>query len=122
MLQRLLSPLPVSALTLLAAPAISQSRAVPAHAAVADGTSRFNASTDAYGFRWQILVDTATVAPNGAILNGLAFRSHQYEPQPSSVLNNVSIALSHTQVSVAGMSTAFANNAGGTGTTVFQGS
>jgi hypothetical protein len=109
------------ALGMLAISGICQSRVVPAHAAVADGNERLGVGTNANGFRWQIVVDAGAIAPNGAILSGIAFRSDEREPWPGTAWTNVSISLSYTIAPAAGMSTSFASNVGGAVTTVFQG-
>ena len=110
------------ALALLLATASSQSVVIPAHGSVADGNGRFGLATDTYGFRWQILVDAAAIASNGAVLSGIAFRSDEQEPWPGAALTNVTVTMSHSPAPAAGMSTSFANNIAGPATTVFQGS
>jgi hypothetical protein len=107
--------------TLLAATATAQHRWVPAHAAFADGDRSVAVPAATFGFRWQILVDAAAIAPNGAMLSGIAFRSDEDPTQSGYPLANVSVALRQTATTVGAMSATFASNGAGTATTVFQG-
>jgi len=65
---------PIVCLALVAGVA-AQSRPVPAHADLADGQHFAGLPFGAPGFRTQILVDAAAVAPTGVVVLGLRFRA-----------------------------------------------
>ncbi|MFK7742039.1 MAG: hypothetical protein AB8H80_17115 [Planctomycetota bacterium] len=118
-LSLVIAPLLITTLSLAA---VGQSRVIPSHTTIANGCCRYRIGTDAYGFRWQILVDAGAIAPTGGVLNGISFRSDDQELKSAMALSNVTVSLSHSPMSTAAMSTTFASNATGPVTTVFQGS
>jgi hypothetical protein len=118
------NPLPVLASAALVGASLATQTQLPLphHADVVEGHHSLAQPFGTPGFRTQILVDAQSIAPNGALLNSVAFR----RDRPGSAIApqripNVTVALSHTSVFVNGMSSTFAANVTGTPTVVFQG-
>jgi hypothetical protein len=103
---------------------VSQTQiAVPAQAAVAEGHQTLALPFGYAGFRTQLVVDPAAISPGGALLNGIRFRVDRYgAPSTASVVQNVTVRLSHTTRTLALVSTTFANNETETPVIVYQGS
>lgn len=115
-------PLSPVAVALLAAALPAQFVTVPAKADAADMHQSLGQPFGTPGFRTQILIDAAAIAPNGAQLHGLRFRADRSSiPLAATVVPNVTVQVSHTNVLVGQLSDTFANNVVGAATTVFQG-
>ena len=104
-------------------PLLAQTQlSLPTHADSVDGHHKHPLPFGMPGFRTQILVDAAAIAPNGALLNGIAFRSDRPSaPLAAQQVPNVTVSLSQTTAVVGAMSDTFATNVTGTPTVVFQG-
>jgi hypothetical protein len=112
---------PVAA-ALLAAVLPAQFVTVPAKADAVDSHQSVGQPFGTPGFRTQILIDAAAIAPNGAALTGMRFRADRSSvPLTAGSVPNVTVQLSHTSVLVGGLVDTFANNVTSTATTVFQG-
>src|SRR5262245_65153667 len=84
---------------------------LPAHADLAEGQHSLGLPFGVPGFRTQILVDAASIAPTGAVLNSIGFRTDRYvAPIGSSLVPNVTVRLSHTSTQLGAMSETFASN------------
>lgn len=107
----------------LAAALPSQSTVdVPLHAAAAECNHSLALPFGFEAFRTQLLVDPSAVSPNGAVLTGLRFRVDRYAlPRAASVLPGVTVRLSHSSQTLAGVSTTFANNVTTLPLVVYQG-
>jgi hypothetical protein len=116
LLAALLAALP-SATALLTA-----QQPVPAHADLADGHHSTSLPFGRPGFRTQLLVDAAAIAPNGAVLDAVRLRADRTSlPLTAGSVPNVTVALSHTTLTVGSLGNTFAANVTGTPTIVFQG-
>jgi len=95
---------------------------VPFHAAATECNESLALPFGYEAFRTQLLVDPAAIAPTGAVLTGLRFRVDRYAlPRAASVLSGVTVRLSHTSQTLAGVSTTFANNVTNPPLVVYQG-
>ena len=112
--------------TLLAtAAALAAQSAVtlPAHAGAVDGHHSTSLPFGVPGFRTQLLLDGAVLAPNGALLTGLRFRADRGSlPSTGATVPNVTVTISNTTIPAGFLGTTFATNVTSTPTTVFQGS
>lgn len=96
--------------------------AVPAHAEITESHQSLGLPFGAPGFRTQLLVDPAAIAPSGAFLTGIRFRADRLSlPLGATSVPNVTVSLSHSTQTLPGVSGIFANNVTGTPTVVFQG-
>jgi hypothetical protein len=99
-----------------------QQLTLPLHADVVDGHHSLGQPFGTPGFRTQILVDGIAIAPTGAVLNSIAFRTDRPSaPLAPQQIQNVTVELSHTSAFVTGMSNQFSMNVTGATTVVFQG-
>ena len=115
-----LSPF-VAALAALS-PAFAQSVVLPASAAAAEGHQSVGLPFGAPGFRTQILVEATTIAPIGAVLTGLRFRTDRTSlPLAATTVPNVTVTVSESTQPFGAFSSTFAQNVTGVGTVVFQG-
>jgi hypothetical protein len=118
------SPVAARCLALLCAtlPAVSAQTSVtiPSRYDTAPGNSTLRLPFGLPGFRTQLLVDAAAIAPNGAQLTHLRLRTNR-GATAAAIVPNVTITLSHTLQSLAGVSPVFANNQTTSGTVVFRG-
>ncbi len=113
----------LSLLATAAALAAQAQVAVPTHANDADGHQAVALPFGAPGFRTQILVDAASLAPTQAVITGIRFRADRTSaPLATSVVPNVTVTVSQTNVGLGGLSVTFANNVGANPAVVFQGS
>jgi hypothetical protein len=95
---------------------------VPFHAAATECNESLALPFGYEAFRTQLLVDPAAIAPNGAVLTSLRFRVDRYAlPRAASVLSSVTVRLSHTSQTLAGVATTFANNVTNPPLVVYQG-
>ncbi len=95
---------------------------LPLHADVVDGHHSLGQPFGTPGFRTQILVDGTAIAANGAVLNGIAFRTDRPSaPLPPGQIPNVTVELSHSNAPIGGMSATFASNVTSLPAVVFQG-
>ena len=95
---------------------------VPYHANLVDCHESTALPFGVPGFRTQILIDGSAVAPTGAALLGIRFRSDRPSlPLPGHSVPNVTVRVGETTAVVPQMDTTFANNVTGPMTTVFQG-
>ncbi len=97
------------------------SRTLPAYADVVDGHQSLGLPFGKPGFRSQILVDAIHLAPNGASLHGIRFRADRWLAPPTSGTQVPNVTVTLSQTSVLALSSTFAANVTGPGTTVFQG-
>ncbi|HEU4419001.1 MAG TPA: hypothetical protein VFT55_08680 [Planctomycetota bacterium] len=96
--------------------------ALPGHADLADAQHELAMPFGTPGFRTQILVDAAAIAPSGALLHGIAFRCNRQQTAiPAAQVQNVTVTLSQTSVSFGALAPTFANNITGPTTVAFQG-
>lgn len=93
---------------------------VPAAARTSEGYQLHGLPFGVPGFRTQLLVEAAAIAPNGALLQAIRFRGDRGF-LIGFTIPNVTVTLSHTSASTATVSPSFAANATGPGTVVFQG-
>lgn len=115
-----LSPF-VAALAALS-PAFAQSVTLPASAVGAEGHQSVGLPFGAPGFRTQILIEATTIAPNGAVLTGLRFRTDRTSlPLAATTVPNVTVTVSESTQPFGAFSSTFAQNVTGVGTVVFQG-
>lgn len=107
----------------LAGPAAAQTTvSVPAHADQVDGHQSVDLPFGRPGFRTQILLDGAAVAPNNAVITELRFRADRASaPLPAASVPNVAVAMSHCSLAASALGTTFAANQTGPATAVFQG-
>ncbi|MBL9077789.1 MAG: hypothetical protein JNL08_09805 [Planctomycetes bacterium] len=102
----------LAALVAAAGAAAQSVQPVPYHADLVDGHDSTGLPFGLPGFRTQILIDGAAVAPTGAVLTGIRFRSDRPSlPLAGTTVPNVTVSLAETSVAVPGMSTTFAANA-----------
>ncbi len=95
---------------------------VPFHADAVDGHHNLGRPFGTPGFRTQILIEAAQAAPNGAVLSSIQFRADRLLASASArQVPNVTVSLSHSSATIAGLSATFANNVTGAVTPVFQG-
>jgi hypothetical protein len=106
----------------LLAPGLAQAfRTLPAYADAVDGHESLGLPFGKPGFRTQILVDAAALAPNGASLVALRFRADRWlaSTAPATQVPNVTVRLGATgMLQLVGT---FATNVTAPATTVFQG-
>lgn len=96
--------------------------AVPAHAEITESHQSLGLPFGAPGFRTQLLVDPAAIAPSGAFLTGIRFRVDRPSlPLGATSVPNVTVSLSHSTQMLTGVSDIFANNVTEVPTVVFQG-
>jgi hypothetical protein len=118
------SVLPLATVLAIAAAALpaQTTRTLPVYADAVDGHASLGLPFGTPGFRTQIVVDGNSLAPNGAVLNGISFRADRWlAPVGATVVPNVSVALSHTNAVPGAMTTSFATHVTGPTTVVFQG-
>mgnify|MGYP003643007402 CR=1 FL=1 len=108
---------------MLGASATAQELVLPSHADVADGHHAVSLPFGSAGFRTQLVVDAAAIAPAGAVLQELRLRADRTSlPLVGSTIPNVVVSLSHTNRTVGNLDVSFANNVTAATTVVFQGS
>jgi hypothetical protein len=96
--------------------------AVPANAGLADGHHATALPFGVPGFRSQILVDAAAIAPNGAVLTGIRFRADRTSlPLRPVQVPNVAVAMSQSALLPGQLTTSFQGNVTGAPAPVFQG-
>lgn len=102
--------------------AAQTSVAVPSHAELTDCHQSVGLPFGAPGFRTQLLVDPTAIAPSGALLTGIRFRVDRPSlPLGATSVPNVTVSVSHTTQTLAGVTDVFANNVTSAPTIVFQG-
>lgn len=108
---------------LVAAPLAAQTAVLlPGHADLAEGHHAVDLPFGRPGFRTQLLVDAAAIAPNGGVVTGLSLRTDRTSlPLAATAVPNVTVRLSHSTQVVGAMSDTFANNVTEVPVVVFQG-
>jgi hypothetical protein len=116
------SLLPAAIAALAGGLAAQTTGTVPAHAEITESHQSVGLPFGAPGFRTQLLVDPAAIAPSGALLTGIRFRVDRASlPLGATSVPNVTVSLSHTTQTLTGVSDSFANNVTSAPTVVFQG-
>lgn len=117
------SSLAAALLAVAAAPLAAQNfQSVPAHADAVDGHQSTGLPFGVPGFRTQLLIDAAAIAPTGAALTGMRLRADRpSSPQAAVSVPNVTVTLSQSTTFVGNMNQDFAANVTGPTTIVFQG-
>jgi hypothetical protein len=111
-----------SLLAAAASLAAQQSVPLPVHAPAVDGHQSASLPFGAPGFRTQLLLDGAVLAPNGALISGLRFRADRLsQPTTGGTVPNVTVQISNTTAALGNMATTFAGNVTSPPTTVFTG-
>ena len=95
----------------LSTAATAQFVPVPYNADLVDGQQGVSLPFGVPGFRTQILVDAASIAPNGAALLGMRFRADRSSlPLSGGSVPNVTIDISHTNINIGNLGPTFAGN------------
>jgi hypothetical protein len=108
---------------LAAATSAQSTNTLPPHAEITDCHQSLGLPFGAPGFRTQLLVEPTAIATSAALLTGIRFRVDRPSlPLAATAVPNVTVSLSQSTQTLAGVSDVFANNITGAPVIVFQGS